>query len=204
MMNWSAKAIEAKAIGKVSVAGVILSALIVCLASVAQAAGNGEGHGSPWADLAYQSINLAILAGILIYFARKPVSRFLRISAAGAKQTLDDARKEAGEAETRLEEQRKNIASLKAELESMKADARAEAEVERDRLKSDADALAERLRQQSRLQIEQARNQAIATMRVELTAEASRVAWEMIVDRMSAGHQRHLLDAHLERLEAPP
>ena len=186
---------------KLALVGAVVLGMVLLQTAISL---QGDEHASIWLLFAAKTYNFAVLVGLLIYFIRKPIGRFMRKSAAGAKQTLDDARKDAGEAETRLEEQRKNIASLKAELESLKADARAEAEAERDRLKSDADALAERLRQQSRLQIEQARDQAMATIRVELTGEAIRLAEEMIKDRMSDEHQRRLLDEHMHSLEAPP
>lgn len=172
-------------------------------AGTALAAG-GEGHGNPWVDLLYKTVNFAVLVGLLVYFLRKPVGRFLRTGAGRSKELLNDARRADAESERRLAEQRKNIDGLKEELTALQADARREADEEKARLTAEAREIAERFRRQVQLQTGQARNQAVAEIRREIAAEAVRLAEGMIRDRMDDERQGRLVQEHVERMEAGP
>jgi large-conductance mechanosensitive channel len=63
------------------VAGPLAASL--CIAAVGFAAEEGSAHPGggvhiPWGEMIKQTVNFLILAGVLVYFLRKPLSSFLK------------------------------------------------------------------------------------------------------------------------------
>ncbi len=170
----------------------------VLFAGVAFAAAGEEPPGAM--DVVYQGINLAVLLGIIYYFARKPIARFFSSTAREARETYQATRRAAEEAAAALETQKTKIAGLETELKRMVEAARADAETERKQLSEEAEAQAERIRGQARLQIEQEMNKARAALREQLADEAVRLAEEIIRGRMDAGRREGLVTAYIDQL----
>ena len=178
-----------------------LGSAVLGSAAVAWAEGEGEAHGDPWMAIVWKAVNFAVLAGLLWYFLRKPAGKALREAAQRAKQTLEDARAGAVAMEQKYNDQRRNIENLRTELERLRDEARAETAVEAERLKHDAQAAADRMTAQVQTQVEQARKQALQSIRAELAEEAVRTAERLIRQKLDEPAQRRLLDAQIREQE---
>ncbi len=153
-------------------------------------------------DLVYQGINLAVLLGVIIYFARKPVARFLRGSAQAAKEGYDGTRQAAEKAAAELEEQKQRIAGLEAELGRMVQATREDAETERRQLLREAEAQAERIMAQARQQVEQEMNKARSELRAQLADEAVKLAEETIKSRVDDQRRKELVSDYISSIES--
>ena len=179
----------------------LVTAVLTSGPALALAAEEGAPHGSPWMDFLWKAVNFAILAGLLYFLLRKPVGKALREAAQRARQMLDDARASAEQMERRYQDQRRNIENLKSELERLREETRAETAAEADRLKQEAQAAADRMTAQVERQVEQARNRALQTIRVELADEAVRLAENLIRQRLDEKTQKRLLDEQIAEQE---
>ena len=79
----------------------------LCAAAVAFAAEEGGAHQGggahiPWGEIIKQAINFLILAGVLVYFLRKPFSSFLKERSELLRKAIDDAAKARAEAAEKL------------------------------------------------------------------------------------------------------
>ena len=178
--------------------------LTLCAAAVAFAAEEGGAHGGggiPWGEVLKQAINFAILAGVLVYFLRKPVSSFLAERSELLRKAIDDAAKARREAAEKLAAVEARLANLSGEIAQMNArmDAEAGAEVEKIRKAYAAEIAG------IRVQAEFAGQQELKKAREELRREASelatRAAEELVRRTLTPEDQERLVRENIQKIE---
>lgn len=134
-----------------------------------------EGEG-PHEQTAMQTVaklaNFALLAGVLIYFLRSPVAAHLTSRAAQIRQDLVTAAEMRAAAAAQMTDIERQLASLPAELEALRAQGAADLAAEQQRIAAAAEAERARLLDQTRREI--ATRLRIA--RRDLTAHAADLA----------------------------
>jgi F-type H+-transporting ATPase subunit b len=144
---------------------------VLSIAFHAHAAAEGA-HAPDWGMLALQILNTAILAFVLVRFARAPVREFL----AARRRSIQSAIAEASDAQARaqgeLEALRARLARVEREAEAMLADAEARAQTEREQALARAALVSARIKEEARRVAEQE----IERARQALRAEASELA----------------------------
>ncbi|MEE8396249.1 MAG: ATP synthase F0 subunit B [bacterium] len=186
------------------VAAAALALLLVpaapALAAEGAAAGSEE-HGSPWLDFAYKVVNFAVLVGLIVYFARRPLGAFLSGSAGETLAAFIGSRKAVEEAAAELEEQKKKLAEMENELRRMTEATHADGAAERQQLVEEAEAQAHRIREQGSRQIEQEMAKARAALKMELADEVVRLAEGLIRARVDDAQHTRLVGEFIDRLE---
>jgi F-type H+-transporting ATPase subunit b len=178
----------------------IASALFVWLApAVALASDEGGAHGG---HLVWHLINLALVIGVIGYFARGPIRNFLAARRVDIEAGIESARRELAEAEQRLAECNQRIASLDREVEGIRDTVRAQAENERERLLADARSVAERIRRDAQLAVEQEARSARAALRDEAAEMAVRLAGDLLKRQVTDTDRSRLVDEFVERVES--
>jgi F-type H+-transporting ATPase subunit b len=177
-------------------------ALVVLLApAIALASEEGGGHGGHlWWHLA----NLALVIGLIVYFARTPIRTFMAERRQNIEAGIESARRELAEAERLLAECNERIASLDREVEGIRNTVRAQAENERERLLADARSVAERIRRDAQLAVEQEARGARASLRNEAAEMAVRLAGDLLKRQVTDSDRSRLVDEFVERVESSP
>lgn len=184
-----------------SLAARTLGAAVVLLWALPALAAEAE-HAATAMDLVLQGINLAVLLAIIVYFGRKPIARFFRGTAAEVKRGYDDTRQSAEETLAELEAQKKRLEGLEAELGRMVQGAREDAAVEHEALLAEAANQAERIKAQSRQQVEQEMNKARSELRAQLADETVKLAEDTLKSRMDEKRQKELLADYVDQIGA--
>lgn len=183
-------------------ARLVVPALVVLLApAIALAAEEGGGHG---AHLGWHFINLALVIGLIVYFARTPIRTFMAERRQNIETGIESARRELAEAERLLAECNARIASLDREVEGIRNTVRAQAENERERLLADARTVAERIRRDAQLAVEQEARGARAALRNEAAEMAVRLAGDLLKRQVTDSDRARLVDEFVERVESSP
>ncbi len=174
------------------------------LAAAAFAAAEGDAHGAPgipWGEIAKQAVNFAILAGVLVYFLRKPVSSFLKERTDLLRKSIDEAAAARAEAarkldaiEARTEKLADEIARMNAKMES---DAAAEAQAMRDTAASEI----ARIRAQAEFTGEQEVKKARQELQQEASLLSAKAAEELVRKTLSPEDQERLVRENLEKIE---
>jgi F-type H+-transporting ATPase subunit b len=128
---------------------VVPLAASLCAAAVAFAAEESGAHPAggvhvPWGEILKQAINFLLLAGVLVYFLRKPLSSCLKERSELLRKAIDDAAKARAEAAEKLAAIETRTAKLADEIAGMNA-------------KMDAEGAAEARRMQETVAVEIAR-----------------------------------------------
>lgn len=176
----------------------------LCAAAAALAAEEGGGsHGIaiPWGEVIKQAINIGILAGVLFYFLRKPLSAFLKERSELLRKSIDDAAKARAEAAEKLSAIEARTAALADEIAGMNAKMDAEAVAEAQRLRETAAAEISRIRAQSEFAGEQEVKKAREELRREASLLSAQAAEELVRKTLTPADQERLVRENLEKFE---
>jgi F-type H+-transporting ATPase subunit b len=181
-------------------------AAAMCAAAVAFAAQEGGTHPGggvhiPWGEIIKQAINFLILAGVLVYFLRKPVSSFLKERSELLRKAIDDAAKARAEAAEKLAVIETRTAKLADEIAGMNAKMDVEAEAEARRLQETAAVEITRIRAQSEFTGEQEVKKAREELRREASLLTAQAAEELVRKTLSPEDQERLVRENLEKIE---
>jgi len=178
----------------------------LCAATFAFAAEEvGARHGGgvhiPWGEVIKQAINFLLLAGVLVYFLRKPLSSFLKERSELLRKAIDDAAKARAEAAEKLAAIETRTARLADEIAGMNAKMDIEAAAEARRLQETAAVEITRIRAQSEFTGEQEVKKAREELRREASLLTARAAEELVRKTLSPEDQERLVRENIEKIE---
>jgi F-type H+-transporting ATPase subunit b len=171
----------------------------LCATAVAFAAEEGGAHQGggvhiPWGEI-------LLLAGVLVYFLRKPLSSFLKERSELLRKAIDDAAKARAEAAEKLAAIEARTAKLADEIAGMNAKMDVEAAAEGRRLQETAAAEVSRIRAQSEFTGEQEVKKAREELRREASLLSAAAAEEIVRKTLSPTDQERLVRENLEKIE---
>ncbi|MEW6720629.1 MAG: ATP synthase F0 subunit B [Thermodesulfobacteriota bacterium] len=167
-------------------------------------AAEGGGHGSPhvpWGEVAKQAVNFAILAGVLVYFLRKPVSSFLKERSELMRKSIDDAANARAEAARKLAAIDERMAKLSDEVAQLNAKMDSEAAAEAQALKETVSAEIARIQAQAAFTGEQEVKKARQELQQEASALCAKAAEELVKKTLSPADQERLVKENIEKIE---
>jgi F-type H+-transporting ATPase subunit b len=133
-------------------------------------------------QLLWKFANFAILAGLLGYFLYKKAGAFFRSRTEAIRNDIEEAGRLRREAEERAAGMERRIENLQAEIESLRAGARAEMAAENERLRLETEAGFEKMRRQAEQEIASAAKAA----RHEVQAHAAELAVDLAAGKLRA------------------
>ena len=177
------------------------SASLLVAGAARAASGGGETASS---DLFYRRLNFALLAGVLFYFARKPVLDFFAKRRSGIEGQLFEAadlQQRAERQHARLEGQ---LAELDRERENIREGTRERAEREAEQILADARAAAERIQRDAATAIDRELRRGQASLREEASELAISLAADLLRERVGPEDRQRLLDDFIQSVEEAP
>ncbi len=150
----------------------------------------------------YQTLNLALLLGILFYFGRKPIADFFASRREEIQSELSEAASLLSQAEQRNAELQRRLLDLDAEVENIREAARRRADEEAERILSDARATAERIRRDAQSAVALELRRAQAELREEAADLALELAARKLQDQVGDADRDRLVDEFIVRVES--
>ncbi len=173
-------------------------------AGTASGADDAHGGGPSFFEYMWQAINLALLLGIIVWFARRPITTFFGERRAQIQGDIDSAADFLKESEERYGEWQRKLAHLDSELEQIRAHARQRAHEEADRVLADARATAERIQNDARAAVDQEVRRAQEELRNEASDLAVELAAGILREQVGDDDRKRLLDEFIQRIEREP
>jgi len=178
-----------------------LFAAAVAFAAEESGAPHGGGVHVPWGEILKQAINFLILAGVLVYFLRNPLSSFLKERSELLRKAIEDAAKARAEAAEKLAAIEARTAKLAGEIAGMNAKMDVEAAAEARRLQETVAVEISRIRAQSEFAGEQEVKKAREELRREASLLSARAAEELVRRTLSPEDQERLVSENIEKIE---
>lgn len=183
-----------------SIVSVLFSFLLSGVAFASEG-GGGEGHGYDWMGFVWQVVNFAILVGVLVYFARKPLRDYLRARTESIQKSIEEARQAREIAEKALAEVQARVNAKDKEIAEIIAMAEKSGQKEKEALIQEGERLAQKLLEQARTNIDFELKQAREAIKAEAVELAMELAEKKIEGKLSEEEQKKLFEEALDRLE---
>ncbi|MCL6620666.1 MAG: ATP synthase F0 subunit B [Syntrophobacterales bacterium] len=180
-----------------------LMVLLVGVAGVALAGGGGEHGGVTEAkmqDLIWRTFNFIVFAAILIKLAVRPAKEFFATRAQSIAQNLEEleAKKQAAAAALAAAEAR--LKEVEKERERLIQQFVAEGELEKAAILKKAEMVAQRIKEMARMTIEAETKRAAQELKREVAEQATRLAEEMIRQKLTFTDHQRLVEEYLEKV----
>jgi F-type H+-transporting ATPase subunit b len=144
--------------------------------------------------------NLAVVAGILMWVARKPLASFLVSRTQSIQEQLSEAQKVRREAEAKLAEIQSRMNRLDEELRALKEAAEREAQEEYRRLIAEAERDAEKIVERARREIDGMTRAAQIELKAHVAELSIRVAEENIRSEITEEDRGRIFTRFVTRL----
>lgn len=162
-----------------------------------------EAEGGGWGAVIAKAVNFAILAGVLVYFLKTPLTGYLTSRIARVRQDLVAAAETRETATRQLAELEAKLKGLPAELEALKRRGAEEIAAERVRIEQAAEAERQRLLEHTRHEIEMRFRLAKRELLEHAADLAVGLASERIRRSITPEDQARLVDRYTAQLPAP-
>lgn len=153
-------------------------------------------------DLVLRIINFVVLAGVLIYYLRKPIANAIRNSIETVRTLLREAEESRIASEAHMKEAEEKLAGVDKEIKDLLTAARKEGEAERERILSEAAHALDKLKAEAAMAIELELKKAQDILRKEAAEAAVNLAEEIISKQVTPEDQARFVTEYLEKLEA--
>ncbi|HEY0101087.1 MAG TPA: ATP synthase F0 subunit B [Pyrinomonadaceae bacterium] len=156
---------------------------------------------APWYDYpgweVWRFANLLLFIGVLFFMLRRPIGASLVARRDAIRQELMRAQEERRAALAKLEEVEARLARLDAEVETVRAQAKREAEAERENITRSTAEETRRLREQARREIESAGKVARQDLRRYAAEQSVRLAEDLIRRDIRADDDTRLMNEYI-------
>jgi F-type H+-transporting ATPase subunit b len=169
------------------------------LEGAALAAEGGESPGASREEI-FTWINFVLLVAVLAYLLRQPVREFFAGRSRQVREALEAGRKALNEAQSRLAEVEAKLTHLEEEINSFRASAAREADLERQRLEELTRRDAARLIEAARAQIEMATRAAKLELMIQSGQRIVELAEVLIRQRLDDRTRQRLVTRFVEGL----
>jgi F-type H+-transporting ATPase subunit b len=148
----------------------------------------------------WKFLNLAIFLGVAIFILRRPLRETLVARRERIKRELLQAQRERDEALAMLAEAETLLGHLDSDVAALREQSKAEAELERQRLRVATDQELEKLRHQAQREIEMAVKVARQELRRFLAERSVQVAKESVIKEIREEDDARLIGASIAEL----
>jgi len=171
--------------------------------STALGASGGEGGSKGWVSTdTFRVMNFVVLAIVLVYLLRKPLSQALSSRIKVIKDELEDLEARKDNAEKKLAEYNERLAQLENEAETIVEDYIKQGNEAKARILKEAESSAEKLKAQARRNIEHEFEQAKLKLQEEIFETSLEKAEEIIKNKFSEDDQDRIVDEYLKKVVA--
>jgi len=162
------------------------------------------GGETPWYNYpgweVWRFFNLILFVGVLVFLLRRPIGASLVARRDSIRRELMRAQEERRAALAKLEEVEARLAQLDAEVETVRAQARREAEAERESITRATAEETRRLREQAQREIESAGKVARQDLRRYAAEQSVRLAEDLIRRDIGAEDDSRLMNDYIGEL----
>jgi F-type H+-transporting ATPase subunit b len=147
-------------------------------------------------------LNFALLVFIVVRFGKKPLSDALVKRKEGIVREIEDAERLRRAAEKRLAEYESKLAKMHDDLERIRGEFRQQGENEKERIVTEAKERRERMKRDAEVLLSQEVKQMRQELVIEVVAEATRLATELLAKEMTLGDHDRFAETFLAEVRS--
>ena len=178
--------------------------VLLCLSfGTAMASSGGDSGAKGWVKTDwFRVMNFVVLAGVLVFILRKPVSQALSSRIKDIQEQLESLEAQRAAAEKQLAQYNEKLSQIESEAAKIVDAYIKQGNVAKAKILKEAEQTAEKLRAQARRNIEHEFEQAKLNLQKEIFETSLAKAEEIIKSKISDEDQDKIVDAYLEKVVA--
>ncbi|NOQ19099.1 MAG: F0F1 ATP synthase subunit B [Desulfobacterales bacterium] len=181
----------------------VLVAFMGLSLGTALAASGGDSGSKGWQNLDwYRLMNFVVLAGVLVFILRKPVSQALSSRIKDIKEQLESLEVQKTEAEKQLAQYNEKLSQLESEAEEIVDDYIKQGNETKAKILKEAERTAEKLQAQAQRNIEHEFDKAKQKLQQEVVESSLQKAEESLKKEITAQDQDKLVDEYIDKVVA--
>ena len=153
---------------------ITFSLIVVSTVSFASDTG-AEHHGIAWGELLWPFINFAVLAGILVFFTRKPFREYFKNRTANIEKSIKEATEAKELAEKTLAEVRERLKNTEQETGQIIEAAKRSGEKEKETLIAEGEHMKQKIVEQAKASIGSAPRSPSTSARISSTSGGAKL-----------------------------
>jgi F-type H+-transporting ATPase subunit b len=181
-----------------------IGVVLLCFALGAATAASGEDGGSKgWGELDwFRLMNFAVLAAVLVYLLRKPISQALNARVKNIQEQLASLEAQKAEAEKQLARYNDKLSKLESEAQKIVESYIKQGKEAKAKILKEAEAVAEKLQAQARRNIENEFDKARQELQREVLEKSLARAEKTLKKEITTRDQDKLVDEYLKKVVA--
>lgn len=160
------------------------------------------GGSESWLSLVFKFVNFAVLLGLLIKFAGKPLKEYFANRHKAVKDKLDEAEKRIKEAQAIKAEYESRLAALDVEIEAFKKTIMEEAEKEKQKMVDEATHFVSKLKEQAMLTYEQEIKEVRDRIKEDIARLTIERAEKLVKERLTKEDHHKMVEAFIENMRS--
>ena len=182
---------------------VVLVAFMSLSMGTALAASGGDDGSKGWQNTDwFRVMNFVVLAGVLVFILRKPVSQALGSRIKGIKEQLESLEVQKAEAEKQLAQYNEKLSQLESEAQKIVDDYIKQGNEAKAKILKEAEETADKLQVQAKRNIEHEFAKAKQKLQQEVVESSLLKAEESLKKEITAKDQDKLVDEYLDKVVA--
>ncbi|MHB9097202.1 MAG: F0F1 ATP synthase subunit B family protein [Syntrophales bacterium] len=182
-----------------------LGVLIACIFRLTAVYASGGGptgaeEGPNWVNFFWRSINFLVLAGVLYWFLAKKAKEFFTGRREGIRTALAEAVTARETAEKKFQEYSAKLDKATGEIEQIGEMIRSQGLSEKARIIEEARKAAEKMKEDTRLRMEQEFSKASQRLRVEAVRLSAQMAEELLRKHIRAADHETMVKDSIEKV----
>lgn len=161
-----------------------------------------SGGSESWLDWVFKIINFAVLVGLLVKFAGKPLKNYLAGRHKTIKQKFEDAERALKEAEALKAKYEERLSKLNEEIETFKKSVIEETEKEKKKILDEAHQFAARIKEQARLTYEQEAKEIMGRIKEEIARLTMERTEKILREKFSQKDHMRMVDEFIEKIRS--
>ena len=180
----------------------ILSLFIVLMSvCMVYASGGGEGDGSSqWKSFAFKTLNAAIIIGFLVWMLAPKIKGFFAGRRQDIKESLENTAAQKADAEKQYREYAEKIDKASLEIDGIFDMIKAQGVVEKQKIIEDATKVAQKMKEDAQVRIEQELNKASSQLRSEAVALSVQMAEEILKKNITAQDHENMVKEYMDKV----
>lgn len=154
-----------------------------------------------WVFVIKHAVNLIVLIGIIVYFARIPIKNALENRRSNLSREIDAAKGEIDKAKKQFDEYSEKLNSLQSEISSLRESIENLGENEKNEIITNAEQTCELIKKDSKETIELEAFRAKQEIQQEVVNSSVKMAEKLIQDKMGDTQRSKAIDTFIEQIE---
>jgi F-type H+-transporting ATPase subunit b len=178
----------------------IFGIFLLTMAYASGGGGEGKHEGPGWIGFAWKLVNFLILAGIIYWLMAKKVKKFFTGRQEGIKTALADAITSRETAEKKFREYSAKLDEATGEIDQIAGMIRSQGLAEKERIIEDARKVAEKMKEDVQMRMEQEFNKASHQLRIEAVRLSTQLAEGLLRKNIRVEDHEAMVEDYIEKV----